>query len=310
MSKLTVILPSLNVVKYIRQCLTSVINQSYKQLDIICVDAGSDDGTLDIIEEFAKIDDRIRVVNCIEKSYGKQVNIALDIALGDYVAIVDTDDFIALDMYEKLMYLVEKNSLDFVKCNYWEHYEFEDHKFYNHKKTIISINELYNCVIDPKEYPQLHCQDGYLWSGIYNLEFLKRKNIRFNTTVGAAFQDVGFFHQVTYYADRIMFIDNYGYYYRIGREGNSISNPNGLRYMLQEYKYLINNEMIPLVNLLQWKYIYKKMIFSYIAECDKKIVYSQINSQLVKPYLQEATNMILECIEKKYISKNDFDDVY
>ena len=95
---LTVILPSLNVVQYIGQCLTSVINQSYMDLEIICVDAGSTDGTLDIIKQYADSDKRVRIINCDEKSYGYQVNIAMDNAQGRAVAIVDTDDFVALDI--------------------------------------------------------------------------------------------------------------------------------------------------------------------------------------------------------------------
>lgn len=307
---LTVILPSLNVSKYIRQCLDSVTKQTYKDLEIICVDAGSTDGTLEVIKEYAKKDERIQVVNCSEKSYGKQVNMAMDIAAGKYIAIADTDDFLSLDMYESLVTMAERYQLDYIKSNYYEYYKFEDERIYQHKKSIISEEELYNRVINPRNYPQLHCQDGYLWCGIYNLEFLKRYNIRFNTTSGAAFQDVGFFHQVTYYAENVMYIDDYGYNYRIAREGNSIASPNGLKYMLQEYSRLICLKLVPEHEFQQWKCIYKKMILSFVAECDKKVIYSSFETDTVMPYLKSAVELIKNSINNYYLDNKDFNDKY
>lgn len=305
---LTVILPSLNVVQYIGQCLTSVINQSYMDLEIICVDAGSTDGTLDIIKQYADSDKRVRIINCDEKSYGYQVNIAMDNAQGRYVAIVDTDDFVALDMYINLVNLAEKYNLDYIKTDYVEYYQFESNNIYEHKKSIISERDLYNKIINPKEYPQLHCEDGYLWCGIYNMEFIRKNKIRFNTTKGAAFQDVGFFHQVTYYANRVMYTDVEGYYYRISRIGNSISSPNGLKYMLQEYKRLICEKLIPVDDRIQWKYIYKKMILSLVAECDKDAIYMAFEHENIRPYLEEAVKLIKENIG--YLKKIDFHEKY
>ena len=171
---LTVILPSLNVEKYISQCLVSVVNQTYRNLEIICVDAGSTDGTLDIIRKFKEQDSRIKIVNCDKKSYGIQVNMAMDLAKGKYIAIVDTDDFLELDMYDNLVNMAENNKLDYIKQNYYEYYIFQNERVYRKKKAIIS-DDLYNRVINPKEYPQLQCQYGYLWCGIYNLDFLKKK---------------------------------------------------------------------------------------------------------------------------------------
>lgn len=305
---LTVILPSLNVVQYIGQCLDSVINQTYKELDIICVDAGSTDGTLEVIEQYADIDKRIRIINCEKKSYGIQVNMAMDIAYGKYIAIVDTDDFISLDMYSKLVMVAEKNNLDYIKANYTEYYQFNNNKVYEHRKSIISESKWYNHVINPKEFPQLHCQDGYLWCGIYNIDFIKINGIRFNTTSGAAFQDVGFFHQVTYHANRVMFTDIDGYYYRILRDGNSISSPNGLKYMLQEYKRLIDEKLIPIDDKLQWTYIYKKMILSFVAECDKDIIYNSFKNDSINLYLEEAVNLMQESF--KYLKMMDFNETY
>jgi glycosyltransferase involved in cell wall biosynthesis len=90
--KVSVILPSLNVVEYIEECLFSVINQTLKEIEIICVDAGSTDGTLDIIRKYQNLDTRIHLIQSEIKSYGKQMNMGVSAAKGEYVGIVETDD--------------------------------------------------------------------------------------------------------------------------------------------------------------------------------------------------------------------------
>ena len=96
--KVSVIMPSLNVGKYIRESLTSVCNQTLKEIEIICVDAGSTDGTLEIIKEFAASDKRIKVIHSDKKSYGYQMNVGIHEAQGDYIGIVETDDAVLGDM--------------------------------------------------------------------------------------------------------------------------------------------------------------------------------------------------------------------
>ena len=90
--KVSVILPSLNVARYIRECMDSVLSQSLQELEIICVDAESVDGTRELLNEYAGKDSRITVLNSNVKSYGKQVNIGLEYASGEYIAILETDD--------------------------------------------------------------------------------------------------------------------------------------------------------------------------------------------------------------------------
>ena len=98
--KLTVIMPSLNVAPYIEMCIKSVVNQTMQDMEILCIDAGSTDGTLEILEQFKREDSRIRIIHSDKKSYGYQVNKGLALAKGKYVSIVETDDFISQDMYE------------------------------------------------------------------------------------------------------------------------------------------------------------------------------------------------------------------
>lgn len=98
-TKISVIMPSLNVSKYIKQCLQSVLNQTLEDIEIICVDGGSTDGTLDIIQQYVKKDNRVKLIHSDIKSYGYQMNLGIKEASGDYIGIVETDDYIQSDMY-------------------------------------------------------------------------------------------------------------------------------------------------------------------------------------------------------------------
>lgn len=107
-----------------------------------------------------------------------------------------------------------------------------------------------------------------------------------------------------------MFIDRYGYNYRLTRKDNSVASPNGLKYMVQEYTRLINLKTIPKVEYEQWKKIYKKMIISFMTECEKKIIYEAFDDETVKPYLKEAKVLIKNCFTKNYLKKEDFVDCF
>ena len=97
--KISVIIPTLNVKKYIKQCIESVINQTFSDIEILCVDGGSDDGTLEILKEYSQIHGNLHVFLSNKKSYGSQVNQGIVNAKGDYIAFVDDDD-VAIVLHE------------------------------------------------------------------------------------------------------------------------------------------------------------------------------------------------------------------
>ena len=110
--KVSVVMPSLNVALYIRECIESVLNQTLKDIEIICVDAGSTDGTLEILKEYADKDPRISIINSDRKSYGYQMNLGMDAAAGEYMGIVETDDIADFDMFETLYNAAKADDLD------------------------------------------------------------------------------------------------------------------------------------------------------------------------------------------------------
>ena len=118
MPKVSIIMPSLNVASYIEKCVESVINQTMSDIEILCVDAGSTDGTWEILKKYAEKDQRIRLLTSAKRSYGYQMNLGLREAVGEYIGIVETDDFILPEMYEVLYTCAKEQDAEFVKSDF------------------------------------------------------------------------------------------------------------------------------------------------------------------------------------------------
>ena len=114
----SIIIPIYNASSSIERCLKSILNQTYKKLEILCVDDGSLDDSIDIIEELKKNDDRIKIIKKTNGGVSSARNAGLDYAVGKYVQFVDSDDAIEPSMVETLVYNMEKNEVDFIICGY------------------------------------------------------------------------------------------------------------------------------------------------------------------------------------------------
>ena len=116
MDKISVIIPVYRVEEHLRECVDSVINQTYTNLEIILVDDGSPDSCPQICDEYARADDRVKVIHKPNGGLSSARNAGIDIATGKWIGFVDSDDFIAPNMYEKLYIIVE--GCDLAICNY------------------------------------------------------------------------------------------------------------------------------------------------------------------------------------------------
>ena len=110
----SVVLPIYNVEKYLNRCVKSVVNQSYKNLEIILVDDGSPDNCPTLCEDWAKKDSRIKVVHKENAGLGYARNTGIENATGEYICFFDSDDYIALDAIEKAYSLAIKEKSDIV----------------------------------------------------------------------------------------------------------------------------------------------------------------------------------------------------
>ena len=188
MSKISVIMPSLNVRAYIEKSLRSVMDQTLNDIDIICIDGGSKDGTLEIIEKLAESDSRIKVIHSGKRSYGYQVNQGIKAAEGEYIGIVETDDYIEKDMYKKLYESAADTSYpDIVKCNYNAYWIDRKGKLVFRRREIPKPHEFYRKIVNPLEQAFVPVEDWYLWNGIYKRSFINENDIVLSESPGAAF---------------------------------------------------------------------------------------------------------------------------
>ena len=218
--KVSILMPSLNSGAFIRECMESVVNQTLREIEILCIDAGSTDGTLEILREYEKKDPRVRVIVSDKKSMGYQYNLGLDVAAGDYIGMVETDDWIEPDTFECLWTAASSQDVDLVAANHYHYYtkpEVRNEPFENLGGCP------YEQVFCPQDVLQSFAVTPLIWSGIYRLSMLKDNIIRFNETPGASFQDTGFHFLVMTAAKTAFFLNKYFYHYRCDNEVQSVN---------------------------------------------------------------------------------------
>ncbi len=264
MKKVSIIMPSLNVVDYIKECIESVLHQTLQDIEIICVDAGSTDGTRQILTAYAGADDRITLIDSNKKSYGYQVNTGIAQAKGKYVAILETDDFVLPDMYEKLYLQAETYSLDYAMADFKSFYDDAGKRIYNNGNVFANTPSMYGKILSMHDHARIYeSNDVTLWRGIYSRSFLLDNHILLNETPGAAYQDICFMHRIRMKSRRSMYINEYGYCYRTDRGGSSINSVKGLQFARYEYQYLLEHDDIPEEYMPR---IYNMMVSAFVGE--------------------------------------------
>ena len=124
--KVSIVVPVYNVEKYLRECLDSLLAQKLKDIEIIVVNDGSTDSSADIAAEYAARDSRVRLISKENEGYGKTMNRGFSEARGEYVGIVESDDFADPRMFKDMYKFAKKHDLDLVKANYYEHSDAGD----------------------------------------------------------------------------------------------------------------------------------------------------------------------------------------
>jgi glycosyltransferase involved in cell wall biosynthesis len=241
MVKLSILVPIYNVEQYLPQCLDSLCAQTMKSIEIICINDGSIDASGAILDEYAKNNSNIVVINKKNSGYGDSMNRGLEAAKGEYIGIVESDDFIEPNAFEKLYELAKKNDADIVKANYYYHSENGDelHEVIHEQK----LNKAMTISDDPK----ILIEEPGIWSAIYRREFLNEKKIRFRTTPGASYQDTGFHFKALCAAEKIVYTKDAFLHYRVDNASSSVKSLEKVNYVVEEYaeieKYIKNCEI-------------------------------------------------------------------
>lgn len=264
MVKVSVVIPVYNVESYLEDCLKSVLHQTLTDIEIICVNDGSTDKSLSILEKYAKKDKRLTVINQENAGHAVATNIGMTYATGEYLFLMDSDDIIEFNALELTYKKAKECDVDFVIFKAIN-YNNSEGKYYETKSY--TMKEVYNQVKD-EVFSYEDVKDLIFtmsvtpWSKLYNRKFLLENNIIFPE--GLIFDDNIFFWEVLFNAKRIVFLNEFLF---IRRFYSTSSTNNG------DLRFLDSIE----INNLIWKTFRKYNHFDY----HKKYLY---NSKILSLY--------------------------
>ena len=222
----SVIVPVYNTAPYLKKSISSILNQTYRNIEIICVDDGSSDQSGQILDEFAEHDTRMKVFHTSNMGVSSARNTALRAASGNYIGFVDSDDYIASNYYEKLIETLKYGGADIVSCSY----------YLDNNGTIAKTVNIKEVPIEPMPiadfFPYMYERDtykgvgAYLWTRLIKREIIKNSDgslkIYFKEEYGGA-DDIVFIAETCLESNSIQYIDEALYYY-VQRDGSIVHN--------------------------------------------------------------------------------------
>jgi glycosyltransferase involved in cell wall biosynthesis len=217
MPKVSIIVPVYNVEKYLEKCLDSLINQTLKDIEIICINDGSLDNSINILEKYAIKDNRLKIISQKNAGLSAARNTGINAASGDYIGFCDSDDWVSLDFYEKLYKCAVQNNTDIACGEIIKIRKGKEKKFLTYNNETIAktyLEKLQSCNVP--DY-------SYVWNKIYRLSKIKKHNLYFEE--GITYEDIIFSPQALFYLDKTVTIKN-TYYYYLSRKTSITHNSN------------------------------------------------------------------------------------
>lgn len=258
---ITVVVPIYNVEKYLNECINSIIAQSYKNLEIILVDDGSTDRCGVLCDEYQKRDMRIRVIHQENEGLSGARNSAIDIAKGEYITFVDSDDWISQDMLEKLYQRMVEIDADMVVSGIESFYENGMKKSNNHNNKVFTYTkeEAFDCFLFNDYLTPCVCGKLYktsLWNGIRHPK-------------GKLFEDQFTTYKIIDRCSKVVFLTTPLYHYRkrsdsIGHSAFGEKTYHLYEAINEEYKFIINKYSIDCPNIvvakITWEIVFVNMM--------------------------------------------------
>lgn len=307
--KISILIPCYNVEKYVSTCLDSIINQTFCDIEIICVNDGSTDSTYSVLCEYKKKDRRIKIINKLNTGYGDSMNIAIDNAKGEYIGIVESDDFIEENMYETLYQIAKKNKTEITRCCYY--------KLNGNVNTYIAYDDVpKNEVVNPCLERNIFWQDPSIWAAIYKKDWINKNGIKFLKTPGASYQDTSFSFKCYALCTRFIMTDKAFVHYRVDNPTSSINSKDKAYSVCKEWKEIYrfiraDKKLVHLLDIAQnlefctyaWNFkrlrgsLKYKFIIRWIYEIILHLFKGEIN---IKKYDVRILKKIKKNIGKKY----------
>ncbi|WP_407432353.1 glycosyltransferase family 2 protein [Methanobrevibacter sp.] len=330
-AKVSIIIPSFNTGKYISQCLDSVVNQTLKDIEIICIDNHSTDNTLNILKEYAKRDSRIKIISFNENNgAAASRNIGIENATGEYIGFVDSDDYIHLEMFEKLYDAAISKDLDMCMCKIST---FEDGTGVLNDDiwyfALNCFNQLKKEVFNHHDTKEFMGEISVtVYNKIYRASMIRKNQIRFPMT--PVFEDEVFFYDTYLHSQRVSVIPHNLYYYRTNREGSIVQQTADKDYSpvvevfktirnifiktnnYEEYKCILCNIFIPMEI---WRYglsskKYHESFFKDMkADCLELFEDKEILENLPIHIVDRVDNLINSSDWVEFDKKENFKDI-
>lgn len=283
MDLISVIVPVYKVESYLNRCIESIVSQTYNNLEIILVDDGSPDNCPVICEDWRKRDHRIRVVHKKNGGLSDARNAGMKVASGDYIGFVDSDDWIAPKMYEKLLEAINRDGSDIAACSVkmvWQD-DKPDRMLTQSTNRVMSRLEAQLALLEEAELKQP------VWYKLYRKEIIQK--IPFEK--GKYHEDVFWSYQAVGNANKVSVIDYVGYFYwqRTGSimgENYSLRRLDAMEAYCNRYEYM--KELFPELQqkalILLWEQcIYNgQMVLKHLEESESKVAFHQLNNILKK----------------------------
>ncbi len=238
--KVSVIIPVYNVEEYLRECLDSVINQTLKEIEIICVDDGSTDSSLEILKEYAKKDNRFTVMKQENLHAGVARNAGLAVAKGEYLSFLDSDDFFELNMLEEMSKKADEDESDITVCNA-DIYNDKEKKYHQPdfmlKKRFSTLSCIYT---DTFKNNLFNFTNPSLWNKIFRKKFILDHQLLFQSIWNC--NDIGFTFSALAYSKKISIVYKTLLHYRRNTTTSITSKRSkGGANIIRAYKYVRNN---------------------------------------------------------------------
>ena len=228
--KISVLVPIYNSGDYLTTCLDSLLRQSMKELEFILVNDGSTDQSLEIMKRYKKNDSRFVILDKENTGYGDSLNEAMNIARGEYIGIVEPDDFCDEKMFETLYGLVKGGDYDIARGEYFEYCDGE------RKQHKLKIGVGKKSVFVPVRDYAVFYEAPAIWSAIYKKEMINKNEIKFLPTAGATYQDTGFNFKTLACAKKVVYTNRPVYYYRMDNPSSSVKDLKKVLAVVREYE--------------------------------------------------------------------------
>lgn len=284
----SIIMPIYNASNFLKESLGGLVQQTLSNIEIICVNDGSRDNSLDIVKQYALNDCRIKIIDKPNGGYGHAMNAGLKIATGEYIGILEPDDFEDINMYEILYNTAKEYKADVVKSNYYEYSQSKNSNTFTEVLEGFDYNTVCSAAINEKIVFMRPC----IWSAIYKRELLIDNHIVFNETPGASYQDTAFAFKVWVCAERVVFIKDAFLHYRIDNENSSVNSSGKIFSICDEFQSIqsfLNEDKI------------KKDKYSKILQVLKLDTYNWNLGRITDEYKEMFRDQIaLEFIKAEY----------